>query len=208
MKMGGSACLMALLLAVCAADNYATKPVRMEKPEQVSNPPVSRSVVAPLADLVVDSISLSNPVTQDDRIGASSLFNIAVKNTGKVASLECRIKLTITALSGGPAPAELSGVRTCRALAPGETFAFTWPNPSSGTWPKGSYRLTVEANSDRTFIESSAQNNIKSFDFTAAATPVFTPVVVTTGKLTATGTGAQPFTPVEVTTGKLTATGK
>ena len=187
------------------APNVPARPAAGAPHRPAVNIPVSN-----LADLTVDSITLSNPIKDGDKIGAESIFNITVKNAGKAASAESKIKITLTALTGSTAPAELSGAKTCRALAPGEICTFAWPGLSANTWPAGKYRLTVEADSDKMVAESNEQNNAKTFDFTVTgktAAPI-TSKAAATDKIGITGKTEASHAPVKVPTEKLSIVGK
>jgi len=97
------------------------------------------------------------------------VFNISIKDSDSANVPAFKINISVAALSGGAAPAELSGTKDSVPLAKAASYAFTWPNPSSNKWKAGSYRLTVEADSGKIINDSNRQNNVKTFDFTVAA---------------------------------------
>lgn len=134
----------------------------------VVKPPVNRPQLNLRADIAIDAITLSKPIAEGDKIGAQSIFNIVIKNTGNAASAECKVKLVVTALREGSVPAELTGLLSCRELAPGASQGIAWPNLSNAAWEAGQYRLTVEVDSDKAVAEANEQNNVKTFEFTVA----------------------------------------
>lgn len=203
-----------VLVGVMAAWLAAGPPLQAATPTRgPTNPVLSPTYGPQLADLMVDSISLSNPVKEGDKIGVQSIFNIVVKNTGQGASVDCKLKFTLTAVSGGPAPDELSGTLVCPALTSGQTVGLAWPGPSANTWSAGSYRLTVEVDSEKAVKEANDLNNVKNFEFRVAAKPAvseapFTPVQRTTGEISIIGKADAPFTPVKKTTDEIIIVGK
>ena len=73
-----------------------------------------RVQLVPYGDLIVEKITVSNPVREGDKVGAQSIFSITVKNIGKGPTDAADIKMTLTASSGGPAPAAMSWLRCAR----------------------------------------------------------------------------------------------
>lgn len=128
-----------------------------------------RVQLVPYGDLIVEKITVSNPVREGDKVGAQSIFSITVKNIGKGSTDAADIKMTLTASSGGPAPAAMSGISRCPALQPGQAIGFAWPGYDNATWPAGQYTLTVEADSSQVVPEDNENNNKKSFDFAVLA---------------------------------------
>ncbi len=161
---------MTLMLAILAFTFVASTPIQAQIERiPVQSPTFERRLSA--ADVSVDWIRLNKVITEGDPIGGS-VFNISIKNSDAINVPAFKINISIAALRGGAVPVELSGAKDCLPLAKATSYAFTWPNPSSNKWKAGSYRLTVEADSDKIINDSNRQNNVKTFDFTVLPSTV------------------------------------
>lgn len=159
-----SAILAVLLIASPAAQAQVTPQVQQPKASPIERPTIDPARLV-AADVSVDWILLNKAIREGDPVGASVL-NVSIKNSDAVNVPTFKVSLSVAALGGGPAPAELSGTRDCPVLARAASYAFTWPNPSSSIWKAGSYRLIVEADNGKLINDSNRQNNVKTFDFT------------------------------------------
>jgi hypothetical protein len=181
--------LMLAILAVMLVTSTAIQAQIERSP--IERPVFDRRMSPAAADVSVDLILLSKAITEGDRIGGST-FNISIKNSDSIDIPAFKISISVAALSGGPAPAGLSGAKDCMPLAKAASYAFTWPNPAFITWKAGSYRLTVEADSGKIINDSNRQNNVKTFDFTVLPSRAFT-ATGSTGAATPACTEAPAF---------------
>ena len=137
-----------------------------------------------LADLTVDSVKANGIIKDGDKAGATT-FSAVIKNAGAGAAAASKVKFSIAALSGGPVPAELvSAVKDSPILSAGQTITISWPSLTASVWKTGQYRLTVEADTDKTVAESNDANNVKTLDFTVVAQTVSMPVKIFEGGTT------------------------
>jgi hypothetical protein len=182
---------MTLLLTILAVMFVASTPVQAQLERLPVQSPTFERRLNPAADLSVDSIRLNKVITEGDRVGEST-FNISIKNSDTTDVPAFKVTLSVTALSGGPAPAGVSGTRDSGPLAKAASFAFTWPNAAFLTWKAGSYRLTIEADSGKIINDSNRQNNLKTFDFTVQPIRPLTAAVGTGAATSATGCTESP----------------
>ena len=161
--------LVAALFVFSAVVQAATSPPVLSQAKPiVKKPPINTRLLL-AQEISVDWVRLNKAIMEGDQIG-QSVFNISIKNGENTNIPATKVKISLVALSGGPAPAELSGTVDCQALANGASYAFNWPSPASSSWKAGSYRLTVEADSDKILNDSDRTNNIKTLDFTVLPT--------------------------------------
>ncbi len=113
-------------------------------------------------DLVIQNVTYGTPPKAGDRIGATTIFNVQIQNTGNAAAPQNRLKITCTPLGAASCDPELSGSLTVSPLAPNGQYGLAWPSMSQNEWTAGRYRLTFEVDADHIVTEKQEGNNLRS----------------------------------------------
>ncbi len=113
-------------------------------------------------DLVIQNVTYATPPKAGDRIGATTIFNVQIKNAGNAATPRNRLKITCTPLGATSCNPKLSGSMTVSPLAPNGQYSLSWPPMSQDKWAAGRYRLTFEVDADHAVTEKQEGNNIRS----------------------------------------------
>lgn len=160
--------VLGLTVGILAAGNLfshaAIKPRLTEKPAITSAAPAR----VKLPDLVVRSVAWSAPPKDGTTVGTAAVLHIAVKNQGTADAGASKLKIKCTSFAGNDCPSCLNGILDIPALAPGKSFALSWPSMSSEKWASGRFRLDISADIKDSVRESNESNNVRSLSFTVA----------------------------------------
>ncbi len=120
-------------------------------------------------DLLVQSAQWSAPPAAGQKLGLSSILNIAIRNAGTAPAAATQIQIRCEALAGGPCPAGLSDSLPVPQLAANQSHGMAWPAMSSSAWTAGKYRLALTIDPQNQVPESNDLNNRLTLNVDIAA---------------------------------------
>jgi hypothetical protein len=129
------------------------------------------ATILPRPDLVIQNVTYGTAPKAGDRIGATTIFNVQIRNAGNAAAPKNRLKITCTPLGATSCAPELSGSLPVSPLVLNGQYGLTWPRMSQNKWAAGRYRLTFEVDADHTVAEKQEGNNVRSLIINVPSPP-------------------------------------
>jgi subtilase family serine protease len=93
------------------------------------------------------------------QVGANSILNITLRNSGKAPAPATRLTICCKALAGGPCPTGLDSTLNVPPLGMNQLQGMAWPSMSSSFWSAGKYRLVLSLDPRNQIPESNELNN-------------------------------------------------